>query len=99
MKKIIFITFLFLISTAIFSFRDTGFLDTKLTEKGENQAKVCYELLKHVKFEKVICSDLQRAHKTACIVSDLSEEELLVKEGLREMNFGRWEGLSHKEIL
>jgi len=77
----------------------SGFLDTKLTEKGENQAKACYELLKHVKFEKVICSDLQRAHKTACIVSGLNEEELIVKEGLREMNFGRWEGLSHKEIL
>lgn len=77
----------------------SGFLDTKLTEKGETQAKACQKLLKHIKFDKVICSDLQRAHKTACIVSGLNEEELIVKEGLREMNFGRWEGLSHKDIL
>jgi len=77
----------------------SGFLDTKLTEKGENQARECYEILKHLKFDKVICSDLQRAYKTACIVSGIVEEEIIVKEGLREMNFGRWEGLTHKEIL
>lgn len=77
----------------------SGFLDTLLTEKGISQAKECYELIKHIKFDKVICSDLQRAYKTAQIVSGVSEESLIVKDGLREMNFGKWEGLSHKEIL
>lgn len=77
----------------------SGFLDTKLTENGINQAKKCKELLKDITFEKVICSDLQRAYKTALIVSGANEQDLIVKEGLREMNFGKWEGLSHKEIL
>ncbi|MGB3367277.1 MAG: histidine phosphatase family protein [Acidaminobacteraceae bacterium] len=77
----------------------SGFLDTKLTKKGERQARECYELLKHITFDKVICSDLQRAYKTACIVSAISEEKIIVREGLREMNFGNWEGLSHKQIL
>lgn len=77
----------------------SGFLDTKLTDKGESQARECHKLLKHVNFDKVICSDLQRAYKTALMVSAIDEKDLIVKEGLREMNFGRWEGLSHKEIL
>lgn len=77
----------------------SGFLDTKLTKKGEKQAKACRKLLKHLKFDMVISSDLQRAHKTAAIVSGVELENIIIRKNLREMNFGRWEGLSHKEIL
>lgn len=66
--------------------------DTPLNTTGEKQAKALSSELKHVHFDKVFSSDLQRASKTAEII--VLEKKLAVETTrlLRERQFGRFEG-------
>jgi broad specificity phosphatase PhoE len=46
----------------------------------------------------VYSSDLQRAHVTAIAIARKSGMEVVVRPGLREIDFGCWEGLSWRQI-
>jgi broad specificity phosphatase PhoE len=46
----------------------------------------------------VYSSDLQRAHATANAVARRFDAEIVVRPGLREIHFGRWEGLSWRQV-
>lgn len=72
--------------------------DIFLNDKGETQAKELANGLKHVRFDKIFSSDLQRARKTAEIIA--LERKLAVEttQVLRERKFGRFEG-QHGENL
>ncbi len=69
-----------------------GHLDSPLTEKGEEQAKLLGEEFKNIDFDLIFSSDLLRAKRTAEIVR--LEKELAVEttEALRERNWGQLEG-------
>ncbi len=53
--------------------------------------------MKDLRIDKVISSDLARAHETARIVFRHNSVEKTAD--LREMNFGLFEGLTHEEII
>lgn len=72
-----------------------GFTDTKLTEKGISQAKEASGRLLKETFEIVIASSLSRAVDTAKYVSD---QDVILMDELKEMNFGICEGLTYEEI-
>ena len=73
-----------------------GLTDCELNSKGINQ---CLELKNLQKeFDVVISSPLKRAVKTAEIISGLDKKDIVIDKELREINFGKWEGLDYKEI-
>lgn len=78
--------------------RFQGILDSPLTDKGVEQAERLAVRLAKEKIELLYCSDIYRAKRTAEIVA--KEHNLTPTEcvGLREMDFGDWEGLKFSEI-
>lgn len=75
-----------------------GHGDSPLTEKGEKQAKLLGEKIKHIRFDKVYSSDLLRAKRTAEIIT--LEQKLAVETTrlLRERKWGRFEGQPQDEF-
>lgn len=75
-----------------------GHGNSKLTEKGVNQAKELANSMVKYPIDYIYSSDLGRAVETAQIISDKFDLDVIKTSGLREMGFGAWEGLLIKEI-
>lgn len=78
--------------------RYVGWSDPPLTDRGEAQAAAAGELLRAAPLTAVYSSDLQRALHTAAAVARPHHLMVAIDEGLREFNYGQWEGLSVGEI-
>jgi len=76
--------------------RHTGRTDIPLTENGRRQAAVLGKALAGTKFAAVRCSPLLRAKETCEIAGFGSVAE--VDEGLREWDYGVYEGRTSQEI-
>lgn len=74
-----------------------GGMDCPLNNVGIAQAKELEKRLKG-KFDVVISSPLSRAMDTTKIISGLPTEDIIIDEGLKEIDFGIWEGLHYKDI-
>lgn len=74
-----------------------GISDLALTETGINQAKGLAQLLKQVEFERVITSELIRAHTTANIIRPTAICEIL--SDLNEINLGDFELQFHGDLV
>ncbi len=70
--------------------------DPELTADGRAQAAVAGNRLAGQEFEAVISSPLRRARETAEIAG--GGRTVAVSEGLRETDFGEWEGLTFAEV-
>ena len=68
----------------------TGWLDSKLTENGRNDARVAGDFLKGIRFDKVFASDLLRARTTAELA--LPDYAIELTPVLREISAGSIEG-------
>jgi len=77
----------------------SGHLDTPLTEKGHKQGKMLAKALKNRHFDKVYSSDLSRAYDTTKYIADLQGKEIIKDRNLRELNLGKWEGMSIEDII
>jgi alpha-ribazole phosphatase len=75
-----------------------GHSDPPLNERGRQQAAALIEELASERIEAVYSSNLLRAHETAAAVATAKAAPLRSLSGLREINFGDWEGLSWKEV-
>lgn len=77
-----------------------GSYDSELNSTGINQAmKLSEKLLSlNYKFSKIYSSPQKRALKTAKILSKSSNVDYVLMKDLQEMNMGKWEGLSWKEV-
>ena len=74
-----------------------GTTDIELTENGIEQANEAKERLRG-KYDYIFTSPLKRAHKTAMIINEQRTDNLFVKEELRELSFGEWEGRTFEEL-
>lgn len=77
--------------------RYSGFIDVALNALGRKQALKLCKRLSNENVHKVYSSDRIRALETARIIFKRSEIEAI--PDLREIHFGRFEGLTHKEIM
>lgn len=68
--------------------------DSPLSDRGRTQASALGEYLEPRSFDRVISSDLQRAHHTALAVHPAVDAQ----EVWREVNLGAWEGLTREEV-
>jgi broad specificity phosphatase PhoE len=74
--------------------------DPELTAEGREQARVAGERLTAHDFDAIITSPLRRARQTAEVVSAIvaGGGAPVVEDGMRETDFGAWEGLTFAEV-
>ena len=77
--------------------RFVGQSDLPLNENGLRQACLWQQKLKAGIFEKIYASDLSRARQTALIIAVNHQDKVQLLPALREINLGKWEGLSVEE--
>lgn len=76
-----------------------GHGNSPLTEFGLNRAKELSKRIKEIDIDTIYTSPIERAYKTACIVKGDKDIEVKVHEGLKEMNFGDYEGKITEEVM
>ncbi|WP_217142549.1 bifunctional RNase H/acid phosphatase [Streptomyces sp. AC627_RSS907] len=80
-------------------FSGSGGSDPSLSSVGREQAeKVAASLARRGTIQAVVASPLARTRETAGIVAARLGLEVTVEEGLRETDFGAWEGLTFAEV-
>jgi broad specificity phosphatase PhoE len=72
-----------------------GQLDVPLAPQGRAQAESLRNRLAGVRIDRIVASPMLRALETAQVVA--AGRPIEVDERLRELDYGRWEGLSHAE--
>ena len=92
MKKIVFIRH----GDISCSGRYIGSTDLDLSEKGKRQAVERKKVISNLNPERVYSSPLKRCRTTALLLG-LSTHEV-VRDEVREIDFGRWEGKTFTEI-
>jgi broad specificity phosphatase PhoE len=75
-----------------------GQQDEPLSATGRRQLKDLAGKLSRFRFHAIFASDLQRAIATARSAARRQKLAIQIRPGLREMHFGRWQGLSWKQI-
>ncbi len=81
--------------------RYKGSIDVPLSERGISQIKRLADHMAQTssnKLHAVYCSGLSRALKSAGIIAKPFNLAPVIIEGLRERNFGEWEGMCFDEI-
>jgi probable phosphoglycerate mutase len=80
-------------------FSGSGGSDPSLSPVGREQAeKVAESLARRGTIEAIVASPLARTRETAGIVAARLGLQVTVEEGLRETDFGAWEGLTFGEV-
>jgi broad specificity phosphatase PhoE len=75
-----------------------GQRDVPLSAKGQRQLPRLMQKISPYRAQAVYSSDLLRARATAAPISRRLGVEVNVLPGLREIHFGRWQGLSWAEV-
>jgi len=78
--------------------RFAGATDVDLSEEGRHQVACLGERLASEKISAVYASPMQRTRDTAAPIALPHGLEVRTNDGLREINHGRWEGLTRKEV-
>jgi probable phosphoglycerate mutase len=69
-----------------------------LSSMGLVQARAVAKRFSDKKIDAIYSSDLKRAYETASEISAIVRLPVIMKPGLKEMNFGCWEGLTSSKI-
>jgi len=78
--------------------RFAGATDVDLSDEGRRQAQMLGERLKEEKIAAVFASPMKRTRDTAALASAPHKLDIKTHPGLREIDHGRWEGLTRKEV-
>ncbi|MEM6448780.1 MAG: histidine phosphatase family protein [Cyanobacteria bacterium P01_D01_bin.105] len=75
-----------------------GALDAELTEAGHEMARAFADTYKALPWEAIYCSPMKRTKATATPISEAVGLPLQIREGIRECNYGEWEGKSKEDV-
>ena len=75
-----------------------GVLDVDLTEYGYEMAKAFADEYKDLTWKAIYCSPMKRTRATATPISEATGLDLIIREGLKEANYGEWEGKSKEDV-
>jgi alpha-ribazole phosphatase/probable phosphoglycerate mutase len=75
-----------------------GHSDPEVNARGRAQLGELINRLRDEEIGVVYNSDLRRAHTTARAIADAFRVDCHVRPALREINFGKWEGITWDEI-
>jgi broad specificity phosphatase PhoE len=76
----------------------SGAVNVHLSDEGREQARHLAARLAHEELSAVYSSPLDRAVETANILAEPHGLTPALRDGLREINHGHWEGLSRNEV-
>lgn len=79
--------------------RAAGLTDVELNEEGVEQAKVLRDKLKDTNIDVIISSPLTRAVKTAEIINECHNLDILIDEEAIERNLGIYEGQPNEQEI
>ena len=81
-------------------FSGVGAGDPGLSTAGRDQARraASSPLLRRAAFAEVLCSPMTRCRETAELIAAELDLPVRVEAELREMDFGRWEGMTFDEV-
>ena len=74
--------------------RIQGQKDSPLSPGGRKQARTWGKELSCYPWQRILCSDLERARETAALINTTLRLPLTVEPELREQDWGRWSGLT-----
>jgi broad specificity phosphatase PhoE len=75
-----------------------GRIDVALNETGTRQAELLAEYLRSIRIDAIYSSPLRRALKTAEAIARYHKLEVEIAPALIDCDFGRWQGLTLKEV-
>src|SRR5437868_14245478 len=78
--------------------RFAGATDVALSEEGREQTRRLAQRLSEEKIAAIYASPLGRTVETARILAAPHNLELQTRDGLREINHGRWEQMTRREV-
>jgi len=78
--------------------RIQGRLNSQLTDKGRQYARLLGERLKEVDFIEIISSPSSRTLETAKLICADRNLSIVTDEAIMEMDMGKWQGKTKKEI-
>ena len=78
--------------------RIQGQSDIPLNQRGIAQAKALAAQLKTLAIDCIITSPLQRTKQTAALLNETLQVPILEEEGLKERDFGEFEGVLKSEM-
>src|ERR1700719_2203073 len=78
--------------------RFAGATDVALSDEGREQTRRLAERLSHEKIMAIYASPLGRTVETASILASPHKLEVQTRDGLREINHGRWEQMTRREV-
>ena len=78
--------------------RFAGSTDVELSDDGRVQARCLGERLAREKLTAIYASPMSRTRETAKLAASAHGLAPIVEDGLREIDHGRWEGLTRNEV-
>jgi broad specificity phosphatase PhoE len=78
--------------------RFSGSVGVDLSEEGRWQATQLGERLRNESISTIYCSPMTRSYDTALIIGGSCTLTPVVRDGLREISHGHWEGLTRAEV-
>jgi broad specificity phosphatase PhoE len=75
-----------------------GRADIPLNETGRKEALLTGQYLERVKVDSLYSSPLSRAVETAEAIARYQGKEVQISQGLIDIDFGRWQGVSHEKV-
>ncbi|MEL6788659.1 MAG: histidine phosphatase family protein [Cyanobacteria bacterium J06607_15] len=75
-----------------------GTSDVDLTPEGVTMAKDFAEIYQNVAWKAIFCSPMRRTIATAKPLCELVGMEMQLRDGLKEIDFGEWEGKTPAEV-
>lgn len=76
-----------------------GTKDIPLDEQGMEEARLAGDWLKVEKIDAVYSSPLSRSVETARAIASPHGIDVRILDGLYDINYGKWEGVSHDEVI
>ncbi len=73
-------------------------VDVELAPEGQYQAELLRDRLKNYPIDALYSSNLRRARQTAEIINQTIQLPIMIREELKEISFGRLEGMTEQEI-
>lgn len=78
--------------------RFQGHKNSDLTEKGILAAELLADRIEEIELDYIVSSPLMRAYNTAEIIRGNKNIQIIKHDGLKEINLGKFEGMSYKDI-
>jgi broad specificity phosphatase PhoE len=78
--------------------RFAGATDVELSDEGREQTRRLADRLSHEKITAVYASPMGRTVETARILAKPHNLDVETRDGLREINHGRWEQMTRREV-